>query len=94
MPDACPGFITDLLVRCGRGDEAALGRLFDLFHRQVSAAMGARGGSAPLDEQVLEVFVRLWQQAPRFEAGAMGPVAWVMALVAGAAVPVAAAVER
>ena len=35
----CPGFVTDLIARCGRGDETALARLFHLFYVPISAAV-------------------------------------------------------
>lgn len=95
-PDGCAGFVTELLLRCGRGDEAALGRLFDLFYSLVSALL-RRHGHAGLDEQqVIEAFTRLWQQAPTFEPGAQNPVEWVMDQVSAMAersVPVAVAAE-
>ena len=84
-PDACVGFITDLVVRCGRGEEAALLRLFDLFHRAVSEAIRAGSPAAPLDEQILRVFVGVWEHAPRFVPGEVGPVDWVMEQVGAAA---------
>ncbi len=73
----CPGFITDLILRCGRGDEAALGRLFDLLHAPVSAALG-QGRPEARDELVLDVFRRLWHHAPTFVPGEQGAVAWAM----------------
>jgi DNA-directed RNA polymerase specialized sigma24 family protein len=86
-PDGCAGFITDLLIRCGRGDEAALGRLFDLFYSLVTAVLRHHGGARPSEEQVVEAFVRLWRQAPAFEPGAQPPVAWVVEQVSATAEP-------
>ena len=73
----CPGFITDLILRCGRGDEAALGRLFDLLHAPVSAAL-AQDRPEARDELVLDVFRRLWHHAPTFVPGQQGAVDWAM----------------
>ena len=73
----CPGFITDLILRCGRGDEAALGRLFNVLHAPVSAAL-AQDRPEARDELVLEVFRRLWRHAPTFVPGEHGAVAWAM----------------
>jgi Sigma-70 region 2 len=76
---ACPGFITELLLRCGQGDEAAFGRLFDLFHAPVAAAaLRQSGRPETVEELVHEVFVRVWRHAPTFAPGAQGPVGWVM----------------
>ena len=73
----CPGFITDLILRCGRGDEAALGHLFDLLHAPVSVVL-AQGRPEARDEMVLDVFRRLWRHAPTFVPGEQGAVAWAM----------------
>ena len=75
---ACPGFITELLLRCGQGDEAAFGRLFDLFHAPVAAALRQSGRPETVEELVHEVFVRVWRHAPTFVPGGQGPVEWVM----------------
>jgi hypothetical protein len=76
---ACPGFITELLLRCGQGDEAAFGRLFDLFHAPVAAAaLRQSGRPETVEELVHDVFVRVWRHAPTFVPGAQGPVGWVM----------------
>jgi Sigma-70 region 2 len=75
---ACPGFITALLVRCGRGDEAALGLLFDLFYAPVAAAVGRQGRPETVEELVHAAFVRVWRHAPTFVPGDQRPVEWVM----------------
>lgn len=73
----CPGFITDLILRCGRGDEAALERLFDLLHAPVSAVLPLDRPEAR-DDLVLEVFRRVWRHAPTFVPGEQGAVAWAL----------------
>lgn len=77
-PSDCPGFITELILRCGRGDEAALGRLFDLFYAPVAAAVGQPSRPGTAGELVHEAFVRVWRHAPTFVPGGQGPVEWVM----------------
>ena len=39
VAERCQGFITNLVLRCGQGDEAALGELFDLTFFLVAAAV-------------------------------------------------------
>jgi len=77
-PADCRGFVTELILRCGRGDEAALGRLFDLFHAPVAAAVQRQGHSGPTDELVLDVFLRVWRHAPTFVPGDRGAVDWLL----------------
>jgi hypothetical protein len=74
----CCGLITDLILRCGQGEEAALGRLFDVFYRLVRAAVGEQGSVEATEEQVIQTFVHLWRHAPSYDPTAQPPVAWVM----------------
>ncbi|MCW2792862.1 MAG: hypothetical protein JWO76_1960 [Nocardioides sp.] len=76
-PAPCRGFVTELVVRCGRGDETALGDLLDLFYAPVLALVERHGGSRPTDDVVTEAFVHLWRRAPSFRPGRCG-VDWVM----------------
>jgi hypothetical protein len=77
-PSDCPGFITELILRCGRGDEAALGPLFDLFYAPVAAAVAQPDRPGTAGELVHEAFVRVWRHAPTFVPGDLGPVEWVL----------------
>ncbi len=61
--------MAELLLSCGLGDAAALRRLFDILYPLIS-----RVGS---EDDVVAAFVRLWQQAPRYD-GQESAVAWVM----------------
>lgn len=74
---SCPGFVTDLVLRCARGDRAALGVLFDLLHSPVAAVVGTPGVAR--DDLVVEVFRDVWQRAPAFHSGD-DPVTWVLEL--------------
>ena len=76
--DRSPGFITDLVLRCGRGDEAALDRLFDLFYGLVLAVLKQQGPAEPEEELVIEAFVHLWRRAPTYNPGDQSPVEWVI----------------
>jgi hypothetical protein len=75
---ACPGFITALLLRCGHGDEAALGLLFDLFYAPVAATVGGQARPEMVETLVHAAFVRVWCYAPTFVPGDQRPVEWVM----------------
>lgn len=76
--DRCYGRITDLLIRCGQGEEDALGRLFDVFYRLVLAAVGPQGSVEATEDRVVRVFVHLWQVAPSYDRAEQPPVTWVM----------------
>ncbi len=79
------GFLTELVLRCGRGDPAALARLFDLFYAPVAAEVANRVPRDDVEHVVAEVFAQLWRQAPEFVPGRARAVGWVMALVDGVA---------
>jgi DNA-directed RNA polymerase specialized sigma24 family protein len=89
-PDAspCEGMLSGLLVRCGRGDRASLGTLFDLVHGVVGATVRRRlsRGATPeeadaaVGDAVVEVFCEVWRRAPLFRAGADDPLLWVLRL--------------
>lgn len=76
--DSCPGVITDLVLRCGRGDEKALGLLFDLFYRPVFAAVGQQVPTGHQEELVMKVFLNLWRQASTYHPDAQSAIDWVM----------------
>lgn len=78
-PPRCRGFVGDLVLRCGRGDEAALGRLLDLFYAPVLADAVRRGRPRPDDALVSEAFVLLWRAAPTFDPSTHCAVEWSMA---------------
>ena len=78
VSDRCQGFITNLVVRCGHGDEAALGELFDLTFFVVAAAVN-RGAlpSSGADDEVVEAFRRIWSRSSRYRPTERGVLAWV-----------------
>lgn len=73
----CPGFITRLLLRCGKGDESALADLFDLTFFPVSAIVSGSAGSSGIDDKVVEAFLRIWHRSPTFEPSDDKVLAWV-----------------
>lgn len=84
--DPCSGFVTDLVLRCGRGDEAALGDLFDLFLPLVSTIVGHDTLGRSTDDAVVDAFHRLWRHAPSYEAG-QDAVGWVLGHARGRTCP-------
>jgi RNA polymerase sigma-70 factor, ECF subfamily len=82
MPDVsepCQGLITNLVLRCGQGDEAALGSLFDLTFFLVAAAVDRGTLSATgVDDEVVEVFRRIWGRSADYEPTERGVLAWVL----------------
>jgi RNA polymerase sigma-70 factor (ECF subfamily) len=71
-----------LVARCAAGDEAALRRLYDLQAPRLKGLALRITRSHALAEDVLhDVFLRVWQDAGRFDP-ARGPVrAWLTTLV-------------
>ncbi len=76
------GFVSDLLVRCGREDDAALGLLFDVLSPVVTARLSTSVEPAHIPDCVTDVFVEVWRGAPDYRAGEVSSVAWIMGRVA------------
>lgn len=74
------GFITDLVLRCGQGDDTALAELFDLFYVPVTDTLARAVPGPQVAEAVKDVFVNLWRRAPLFRPEQQSAVSWVMAL--------------
>lgn len=70
-----------LMNRVAAGDEAAIEELYDRFgpliYRMAYQAMPSR---AEADDVVQEVFVKLWETAPRYDPKRAALVTWVMLL--------------
>lgn len=76
------GFVSDLLVRCGREDDAALALLFDVLSPVVTASVSAAVEPPGVLECVKDVFLEVWRGAPDYRVGDGSPVAWIMDRVA------------
>lgn len=79
---ACRGFITELIERCAREDEEALGRLVELLQPLVLAIVSREYPDRRADDVAVEVFVRVWQLAPSYDRRQVGPVTWIMRQIA------------
>jgi len=74
----CQGFVTHLVLRCGRGDESALGDLFDLTYFLVARVVNRGSCSVTgADEDVVEAFRRIWLQSPTYQPSEQPVLAWV-----------------
>ena len=79
VSDPCQGLLTNLVVRCGLGDETALGELFDLTFFVVAATV-KRGvaSSTGVDDEVVEAFGRIWHRAATYEPKRADVLAWLL----------------
>lgn len=76
--DRCPGFITDLILRCASGEEAALGSLFDHLYPLVASTARGTLPSDSSDALVLATFRRLWELAPTYDPKVWKSIDWVL----------------
>ena len=71
----------DLLVAAGRGDQAAMGQLYDRFAGQmIGLAMRITQDATLAQDVVQEAFVGIWRNAARFDAGRASARTWIMAI--------------
>jgi hypothetical protein len=76
------GFISALVMRSGRGDLAAFGRLVDLLCGLVWKRVATHRPTEQTDDAVLAAFVHLWQRSAAFAPGGRNGVEWVLDEVA------------
>lgn len=82
MPDTAPRSVPtadgELIARAARGDEGAIGQLYDRYGAVLYAvAYRIVGQRADAEEVVLEAFAQAWREAPRFEGGRGSVAAWL-----------------
>jgi RNA polymerase sigma-70 factor (ECF subfamily) len=71
----------DLLVAAGRGDQAAIGQLYDRFSGQMyGLAMRITQDATLAQDVVQEAFVGIWRNAARFDAARASARTWIMAI--------------
>jgi len=86
MPDTAPrpspSVDGDLMARAARGDERAIGQLYDRYGAVLYAvAYRIVGERADAEEVVVEALAQAWRDAPRFES-ARGSVAGWLTMIA------------
>ena len=71
----------DLLVAAGRGDQSAIGQLYDRFSGQMyGLAMRITQDATLAQDVVQESFVGIWRNAARFDATRASARTWIMAI--------------
>ena len=71
----------DLIVSIARGEENALGVLYDRFHRQCfSFAVRILGVESDAEEAVQETFVRVWRSAAQYDPERAGVPGWLLSI--------------
>jgi RNA polymerase sigma-70 factor (ECF subfamily) len=82
VEDGIQGAATDaaLVGRLAHGDLVALGALYDRYARDIYAVAAHALGRGAAEEVVQDVFIRVWQRAPQFDAGRGSGGAWIMAI--------------
>jgi RNA polymerase sigma factor (sigma-70 family) len=71
-----------LVVRCGAGDETAIGLLYDRFGRSAYALARRITGDTHLAEEVVqEAFLDAWRAAQRFEPKRASVATWLFTFV-------------
>ncbi len=77
----------DLIARVAAGDEAALSALYDRYSAAALAlAVRIAGERAEGEDALQTVFVRLWQEAARYDGSRGSVAAWIMSSVRNAAI--------
>ncbi|HWA59018.1 MAG TPA: sigma-70 family RNA polymerase sigma factor [Gemmatimonadales bacterium] len=85
----------DLVLRMTRGDEEALGRLYDRFGQVMFAvAFRVTGQPADAEEVVMEAFTQAWREAPRFDPGRGSVAAWLTMMTRSRALDLVRAQSR
>lgn len=72
---------TEVVAAIAAGREAALGELYDRYHRQCFAfALRMLGGEPDAEEAVQEAFVRAWRNAAQYDAARAGVAGWLLSI--------------
>jgi len=87
--DQYHGFVTHLVIRCGRGDETALADLFDLTFFFVAASL-RRTSLSPtgINEEVVKAFRRIWRHSADYQPHEQDVLAWIFDQTLSVDVPV------
>jgi len=77
---ATPPGDEELVARMARGDEGALGALYDRWAPRVFAVAARLLGRAAAEEVVEETFWQAWREAPRRPAAPRAVSAWLLGI--------------
>ena len=81
LPSGSPSSDEDLLVAAGRGDQSAIGQLYDRFSGQMyGLAMRITQDATLAQDVVQEAFVGIWRNAARFDATRASARTWIMSI--------------
>ena len=72
------GLISDLLLRCGQGDEAAFAAIWDTFYSVVRAKVAVELAPDEVDQAVQRTFVSIWHNSPSYRPGRATAVEWII----------------
>lgn len=76
-----------IMARIARSDQAALGELYDLYHRVLyGVALGVLRDPAEAEDIVHDAFVVVWQKAAEFDARRGNTFSWIVTLVRNRAI--------
>ncbi|MBK7925044.1 MAG: sigma-70 family RNA polymerase sigma factor [Gemmatimonadetes bacterium] len=85
----------DLVQQMARGDDRALGLLYDRFGVVLYAvAFRVVGQAADAEEVVMEAFAQAWREAPRFDAARGSVAAWLTVMARSRALDLVRAQSR
>lgn len=72
---------TDLVAAAAQGREAALGVLYDRYHRQCFGfSLRILGSEPDAEEAVQETFVRVWRGAPSYDLARAAVGSWILSI--------------
>ncbi len=71
----------DLMAAVAQGRDAALGVLYDRYHRQAFAfALRILGAESDAEEAVQETFVRVWRSAGQYDQSRAAVLSWLLSI--------------
>lgn len=73
--------IADLIARCALRDRAAFRSLYDRTSTKLfGVVLRILRDRSEAEEAIQEVYVKIWQRADRYVAGATSPISWLVAV--------------
>lgn len=79
--------LLELIRQIAEGDQAALGRFYDVTNRQVyGLILRILGDTGAAEEVTLEVFMQVWRQAADYDLRRGTPSAWILMMARSRAI--------